>query len=953
MKRSKCVVAGRWSGASLVTLALAMHGASLSTAQAQQAAAASEALEEVVVTGSRLTTGFETATPVTVITTENLLAASPVNLADSLKQLPALAATASSNQTGSGTGASGSNSQSLLNLRNLGTNRNLVLLNGRRTVASNQNNSVDFNILPQNLVSRVDVVTGGASAAYGSDAVAGVVNLVLDTNFVGFKGDIGAGISTYGDVPNYKASLAWGQSFANDRLHIIASTQYARQDGTRVHELSGRKFWDKPWGLITNTTGSGPANLVLPNITSTVGSDGGLIISGPLKGIHFLAGGTPATFNYGYSPGSVWASGGDGSQIKFNLTGDQERTANFAHFTYDINERTQVYGEVGFSYSNAKDANQKPINTAAGFAYTIYSGNPYIPASIQQSMDALGVTSFRLGRYMIEYPDVEIVTRTRVLREAVGLKGSFGDGNNWNYDASYSHGRTNQLLAQQNLTIARPTYAAADAVLHPITGQVVCRSQFYSGNTFVPGGTGMDPGCKPQNLFGLGSIDPTTIPYTIGDSWKRFTLTQHVIAATVSGDLGDFGLPAGPIAVATGAEYRSEKAGQITDDISGQTVDFTGVRGGPGALDGRRGPFRFANFQPFGGSYNVKEFFAEVGVPLLKDAPAAQSLSVDGAVRYTDYSTSGGVTTWKGGLDYQVIPDIRFRGTLSRDIRAPNLLELYNSATFNSQNNFYPSTTTGVTTVAVQITSGNPDLIPERALTQTYGVVLTPTFFEGFQLSVDYYKIKIDDGIQTVNSQTTIDNCFAGIPGFCDRVQLLAGTVQVRTPFINYAEVKTAGFDIEARYATELMGHPLQLGVLATRLTEAYTRARGGNPDRTLGGANDPKWRVNMQANYEVDDWRFFIQQRFIGAKFVDARRVEGIFVDDNTVDAAFFTDVTVSYSFDVMGSQSELYLSINNITNQDPPKDVGPPSSFIQPNNRVTYDWMGRYFNVGLRFRY
>ena len=772
------------SGTSLFALAL-------SAAHAQQAAAVEGAgdLEEVVVTGSRLTTGFETATPVTAITMEALTQASPVNLLDSLKQLPALAASASANQTGSGTGASGSNSQNLVNLRNLGTNRNLVLLNGRRTIASNQNNSVDFNILPQNLVSRVDVVTGGASAAYGSDAVAGVVNLILDTDFTGFKGDVGAGISTFGDVPNYKSSFAWGDSFAGDRLHIIASTQYGRQDGTRVNEMSGRDWWDKPLGLIQNTTGSGPTNLVLPNIKNILSTYGGLISAGPLKGTQFLVGGIPAPMDYGYSAGSIWASGGDGAWIPFNLTGDQERSANFAHATYDVTDNAQAYFEMGFSLSNASDPNQKPINTSAGNAYTIFRDNAFLHPAVAARMDAAGVTSFQFGRYMLEYPDVTIRTKTKVFRQAVGLKGEAFDG--WNYDVSYSHGRTNQLLAQDNLNKARETYAAADAVVNPATGQIVCRSQYYSGTTFIAAGTGLDRGCKPQNLFGATSIDPSTIEYTIGDSWKRLTLNQHVFSGTISGDLG-FGFEAGNLSFATGAEYRSESARQINDPISSQTIDFTGVRGGPAALSGRLGPFRFANFQPFAGKYNVKEGFVEVGVPLLEGAPAAESLSVDGAIRYTDYSTSGGVTTWKGGVDYQIVPDLRLRGTISRDIRAPNLLELYNSATFNSQNNFYPSTTTGVSTLTVQITSGNATLIPERALTKTYGVVLSPTFFEGFQLSVDYYNIKITDAIQVVGSQQTIDACFQNVPGFCPLVQLIGGTVRVSTPFHELASTPGA-----------------------------------------------------------------------------------------------------------------------------------------------------------------
>lgn len=929
----------------------------VATAQSSQAAAppiepepaAPGVVEEVVVTGSRLTSGFETATPVTAISAEKLLAASPTNISDALRQLPALSGTLSGNSTVSGTG--GSNGQSLLNLRNLGTNRNLVLLNGRRTVSTNTNNSVDLSLLPQNLISRVDVVTGGASATYGSDAVAGVVNLILDTKFSGFKGEIGGGISTYGDVPNFRFAGAYGRPFADDRGHLILSTQYFRQEGTSVNDVTGRDWWDKPQGLIANTTGAGPQNLVLPNIRSSIGTTGGLITNTVLRGTHFLAGGAPATFNRGLSSGSAWQSGGDGALINFNLTPDQQRTSNFAHLTYDVGDNAELYGELAYSESHGVDRNQKPINTGARFTYTIFSGNPYLPAAIQAAMTANNIASFQLGRYMLEYPDVTILTDTRVARGAVGMKGTIGEG--WDYDLSYSYGRSTQRQSQSNLTIARPTFAAADAVRNPATGQIVCRSQFYVGNTFVPGGTGMDPGCKPQNLFGPNSVAADTIPYTIGDSWRKYRLDQHVWTATISGDLGDFNLGAGPIAVAGGAEYRTEKGDQVTDDVSGTTIDFTGIRGGPAGLQGQVGPFRFANFQPFKGEYNVKEVFGEVGIPLLRDAPLAESLSVDGALRYTNYSTSGGVTTWKVGLDYKVIPDVRFRATVSRDIRAPNLLELYNSATQNTGNAFYPSTTTGIATPRVTIASGNPLLTPERALTQTYGVVLSPRMIEGLQVSLDYYDIEIEDGISTIGPQETIDNCFLGVPGFCQYVFPSPGSVLVKAPFLNLASIKNAGFDYEARYRTDWLNNPLELSLLATQITKASTQAVGAPELSTLGGNNDPEWRVNFRGTYDVSGLRIVLQERYISPKLVDAQREEGVYVDDNTVDAAFYTDLTVSYAFEAFGSKSEAFLAISNLTNQDPPKDVGPPSSFVQPGNRTVYDWMGRYFNVGLRFRY
>ena len=956
MISTKPMTARLMSGTSMLAVSLAIAGAGSAMAQtaAPQTAQAPE-VEEVIVTGSRLTaSGFETPTPVTVVTAEALFEAQPSNIADSLKQVPALGATLSGNQTGSGTGAAGNNGQSNLNLRNLGTNRNLVLINGRRIVSSNVNNSVDINTLPQNLVARVDVVTGGASAAYGSDAVAGVVNFILDTKFVGFKGEVGGGVSTFGDLPNWKAAFAWGGSFANDRLHIVASTQYFRQLGTEVNTYSGRKWWDHPYGLIANTTGRGPTNLVLPNIKSSIGSYGGLITNTILKGTQFLANGQVAKFDYGYSAGSTWQSGGDGAWIPFNLSPNQWRTANFLHTEYDVNDDTQFYAEAAYSFAGVDDREQHPINTGAGNQYTIYAGNPFIPASVQAIMTANKITSFTMGRYMLDYPIVHVITRTRVARGSVGIKGAFGGGD-WNYDLSFSHGETNQLLAQTNLNKARETYAAADAVVNPATGQIVCRSQFYdTAGNFVAAGTGRDPGCKPQNLFGTNTIDPTTMAWTIGDSWKRYILKQNVAALTITGDLGEFRTAAGPTSVAAGIEWRDENGKATTDPVSVTNIDFTGIRGGPAALNGRLGPFRFANFQPFGGKYDVKEAFGEIGIPLLKDKPGVEALNTDFAARVTSYSTAGTVVTWKAGADWQIIPDIRVRGTVSRDIRAPNLLELYNGATFNSQNQFFPSSLGGgTTTTVVQITSGNASLVPEKALTKTVGVILTPQIIPGLQFSLDYYNIKIDDGIQTVGSQQTLDNCYLNIPGFCALINVVGGVPQIKTPFLNTAVVKNAGFDFAADFKTDIWDMPLQLGMTAQRLTAAYVQPRGGAIQPTLGGNNDPKWRVNLRANLDIGDFGIFLQERYIGPKLVDATRVEGVFVDDNTVQAVIYSDLTLTYNLEPFGSRSQLYLTVNNLTNQEPPKDVGAPSSFAQPGNRNVYDFIGRNFSMGVRFRW
>lgn len=253
----------------------------------------------------------------------------------------------------------------------------------------------------------------------------------------------------------------------------------------------------------------------------------------------------------------------------------------------------------------------------------------------------------------------------------------------------------------------------------------------------------------------------------------------------------------------------------------------------------------------------------------------------------------------------------------------------------------------------MQITSGNATLIPEKALTKTVGVILTPQIIPGLQISVDYYNIKITDGIQTVGSQQTLDNCYLNIPGFCNLINVVGGVPQIKTPFLNTAEVRNAGFDFAADFKTDIWDMPLQLGMTAQRLTAAYVQPKGGAIQPTLGGNNDPKWRVNLRANLDIGDFGIFIQERYIGPKLVDAQRVEGVFVDDNTVQAVIYSDLTLTYNLEPFESRSQLYLTINNLTNQEPPKDVGAPSSFAQPGNRNVYDFIGRNFSMGVRFKF
>jgi outer membrane receptor protein involved in Fe transport len=864
-------------------------------------------------------------------------------LADSLNQLPAFGNSTSTNNPGTGL-SGGTMGQNILNLRGLGDNRNLVLLDGHRLVSTNTENSVDINVIPQNLVSRVDIVTGGASAAYGSDAVTGVVNFVLNTKFEGLKGDFGGGISTYGDLPSYKGSLAWGGSFLGGRLRVIASASFFNQTGLPRAQGTGRAWYDNAPGLIPNLTGSGPTNIIVPSIRSAVGTAGGLISAGPLKGTRFLAGGSPAPFNFGFDSGSVYQSGGDGSTPEVGFAPTQWRTANFAHAEYDVTQDDTLYAEGLYSYDWTKNEAETNVMVGAAAQFTIFSGNPYIPATIQSYMTSHNLASFALGRYLEEFPAVTFFDAATTTHEAIGIKGANVFGfDTWHYDLSYSSGQTHQVLAENNLAINRNIFAAADAVVNPANGQIVCRSTL----------AGLDAGCQPINLFGPNSVAQSAIPWTIGNNYKVLSLRQNVWQGSLSGDLGSWvSLGAGPISFATGAEYREETAVQTVDPLSPTINDFTGVRGAPASLAGKQGPYRFNNPLPFNGSYNVAEGFLEIGIPILKDLPFARSLSADVAGRYTSYSLAGDVKTWKYGLDYQVVDDIRFRGTVSQDIRAPNLLELFNASTQSINAQLYPSSTNGNTTQSLVISKGNPNLTPEKALTYTYGVVLTPTFLEGLSVSADYYDIRLKGAVGSVSAQNEIDFCYQGQALYCSLVTPNNGTITVITQNLNLNVLETAGYDFEASYNTELWGNPFGVRMIANHQTIDISQAPASPTQNLLDSSKTPSWKVSLQLRYTLGDFSFFAQERYTSEVLMDPTKKAGVFTNNNSVPHIFYTDLTVNYNMEAWGTSDQLYLSVNNVFNQDPPFVLSPPSTWSVPTDGAAYDRIGRYFSLGLRFQ-
>ena len=894
-------------------------------------------VEEVVITGSRIRSAFNSSTPVTVTTAEDLRQSAPNNLADALNQLPAFTPSVRTDATLTSATA-GTNGQNLLNLRNLGTNRNLILLDGRRLPATNFGGAVDVNVIPQGLVRRVDVVTGGASAVYGSDAVSGVVNFVLDTKFDGLKGEVGGGLSGYGDLPDGHASVALGKGFADGRAHVVASVEAFGERGIGAKGNSGRAWFETASGQIPNpVAGATPAILVIPDIRSSLGTAGGLISAGPLKGTQFLAGGATAPFNYGTVTGSAFQSGGDGSRVNIAFAPEQARAVAFLHGEYEIGDDARMFGEIHYAYTHVSSDNQINPQTGIGNQFTIFAGNAYLPAPVTAAMNAAGVTSFPLGRYEADFPAAQIDALLRLKRFVGGIKGEMGE---WAYDASFTHGVTWQEVAERNLTINRRLYAAADAVVNPATGGIVCRSTL----------AGLDPGCVPLNLFGVGAPTAAAIRYVTGDAIQYLTIKQDVAALNVSGDMGaglSFG--AGPVSVAAGLEYRAETANSVVDPLSPVMTDFTGVRGGPPSQQGRPGSYNFYNPLPLHGSYNIAEGYLELGIPLLKDQRFAKLMDVDAAIRTAQYSQSGNVITWKAGFNTLVTDEYRLRFTASRDIRGPNILELFNAATQNSNNQIYQ----GKTTPALTISSGNPDLQPERALTTTFGGVYRPAWAPDFQLSADYYNISISGAIGALSAQNTLDSCAQGNALACAQFTVTsAGTLVIHTAQLNLSVAKAAGLDLEAAYNAEVGGGHLGVRLLVNHTMQDYMQAPGALPLSRLGTALSPDWRGNLKVSFGQNQWTAFFQERFVSRAVFDPAKVEGVDTNLNHAPAVFYTDINLTYRPEWAAHSEEFFLSIANLFDRDPPIYTNNPTTFSQPTSPV-YDRVGRYFSAGLRVRF
>ncbi|HTI67011.1 MAG TPA: TonB-dependent receptor [Caulobacteraceae bacterium] len=938
------------AGASALAICTAALPALAQTAAPAAAPAADDtALQEIVVTGSRLgRTGFSAPTPLTVVGAQQFERQAASNISDVLNQLPAFRAQttpATSSINISNAGAQ------LADLRGLGSNRSLVLLNGRRVVAGtvagtnpySPAGAVDLNMIPSSMIERAEVVTGGTSAVYGSDAVAGVVNLILNDRLQGLKGNVQYGFSDRGDGHEYMASLAGGTNFAGGRGHLILGGEYVDQRG--VGECRTRPNCGLQYSSVSNPTPqtNGLArSILMPDTRTATASFNGLITAGPLRGTEFRSNGTTFQHDYGtYYGAGLFQSGGSADPanpflINFPLVAPVERYSLLGSGKYDFNESLSGFFEASFAHSHGTTVASQVRDTGT---ITIQKDNAFLPASVVNQMTAAGITNFSFGRIANDIgPSLGDVKRS-TSRVATGLSGKIGE--NWTWDSYYQYGQTDYHQLGYKVRINDNYTRAVDAVRAP-DGRIVCRS------TLTDPTNPLVQGCAPLNLFGENNFSPEAVAYAFGTASQDTKLTQHVAAATIRGDL--FTWAPGAVSGAAGVEYRVEDASGTSDPISSALRFNTN----PGAAIS-------------GPAIKVKEAFAEIGVPLMKDAPLAQSLEVNGALRVTDYSTTGTATTWKVGAVWEPTGYLRLRGNRSRDIRAPNFFELYSPQSRGNQFLTDPRLGNASQLTAI-ITGGNPALKNEVADTLTFGAVVSPT--RNFQVSVDYYDISLDGAVSTIGGQTIVDRCEKGAAEFCPLIDRSAtGAITlVRNINLNVNNLTTRGVDFEASYRMDLGSGRLTLSGLATYVKDLITADSFGSVDRA--GQNGvppstqpgvPHWIVNGTVGWASGRFAGQVQGRYISKGIYNALQIgpgqDGYSptltnsISDNFVPDMFYLNLNAQY--DVMrsgGRTLQIYGAINNLLDVQPPADL--PSSFAN-GNPILYDVVGRAFRIGARFTY
>jgi len=986
-----------------------MVGGAYAQERASTDGAAAQTLQEVTVTGSRIRReGFEAPTPVAVIGTEALQATATSNLADTLNTMPNFQGSATP-QSSVVTVTSGTQAVNGLNIGGLGVSRTLTLVNGQRMVGSTLEGTVDVSELPQQLITRVDVVTGGASASYGSDALTGVVNFVLDTKFTGVKAEVSAGTTNYNDNDNYKASLTFGTTFADNRGHLILSGEYSDDEGLLVAK---RPWNNHGYGFVGNPaytpTNGQPRQLFSDQLSLATASWGGIIHNTRTNSettvnfpqgttIMFGPGGQQIPVQYGSLISGAMMSGGDWNNPLLlvanqkggaGLTPDQQRHNLFARTSYDLEGGTEVYFQASYGHLESFSSS---VPVFYNLDRRMSGDNAFIPDNIAAQLGCNTSSSdpcFRFGTLNGDIGGQHPITERSVYRFLTGADGEFNlFQKDWTWDAYLSYGRSTQHVISGN-TINQVKYDMAIDAVRDGNGNIVCRSTL----------TNPDNGCVPLNLFGIGVASPEALAYVGGNPWSAAELRQTVGAVNVQGTPWEGW--AGPISLAFGVEHRREKTEASANDLERAAPNVCA----PGSTKNTGSCWFLSAGLPYSGSFAVTDAYVETNVPLLKDLPFARAMDLSAAVRGTYYDTFGSTGTWKLGLNWSPIDDLRVRLVRSLDIREPTLIDLYQGGTSTSNNISDKRTNTNITFQST--TTGNPDLQPERATNTIVGFVYTPSWLPRFNFSADYYVIDIERGVNTLSAQQTYDSCvLAGITEACDSYTVSGyRDVSGADGIVYTIPSQITGMTLVPHNSNGRKAERLEIaasyrmsadsifnswrGDLAFRGSATnYIKdiEDGGIPyvlpnDRIGNNFSNglPHWKYQVQGMYSLDRFSTTLTMRGVSSGVYSNLWIEcqsncPVFVgppgSQASIDAVNYTtasrnrmaggiwwDLGLNYKLGFDSADTEVFFNVRNLFDRDPAIAARQQTSTgwdFSPSNSALYDVLGRVYRAGFRVQF
>lgn len=920
----------------------------------EEAAAANDG---IIVTGTRIARPeLESAMPVGVVSLEQAERAGRFTAYDALQLNPAVAPGVGMNNSVSNQNAGAF----FVDLRGLGTERSLTLVDSmRRVSASNGSSAVDIGMIPSVLIDRVEVVTGGAAAVYGADAVTGVTNVITKNSLDGLHLAFNQGISQYGDGPQTRVSLATGGKFAEDRGSFIIGGTY-----TKVGEIlsTDRSFSRNLSQIWANPANTGP-NDGIPDLimyrdqrSQAVGFDPSYLLNG--KRYSFNDSG-PVAFKAGtvIVPESMF-DGGDGANFynRQRLQGDYESYSAIAKVGYKLSDTIEWHGRIDYgrslydaTYINLYRQDMRANQAGGRGGDRAYLDNPYLPGFLRTIMIDNGLNELAIERSYGNFPLIQAKHDRDSFTISSGLSGALG---RLKWDAFWQYGRATDDITYVGIPQVSRYAAARDAIADPLTGDPICLDAAARAQ-----------GCIPFSIFSQQPLNEAQHNWLFGhEPVTKRTNTQNIFGANISGDI--FDLPYGPLVIVAGAEHRRETIAMRGDGLA-QQGDFT------------HSPLGIDAFQaPIDASQSVSEVYAEAVVPVLSDLPFAHRLEIEAAYRYSDYSTGVSTSTWKVGGSWEPVAGIALRGVRSRSVRAPNFGELYAPQRFvasgqpidpcSSIGNYNASPTRAANCTALGITSpipayadgpvvssgGNPDLAPETSNSLTLGVIVRPKFLPGFDLTADYWDIGIDGVIASFSAGTLYNLC-VDLPSidnpFCaaqTRDPVTHKLVSVNSFLINAQKLNAKGFDFGVNYRAQLGDGRLHAGFMGSLMTKRLFETTPGQPAgdvNTLGNSVTPRFKGTLFLNYNIDNMSVAVTNRFVSAGQIDLTDIEEQ-LEGNRIAPYLYTDLSVGVD---IADRYQILFGVNNLLNTGAPQ---VPSASGGWNVGGYYDVTGRYFYTTIK---